>query len=245
MTGIEGTAAPTDGGESSQAMEAGVDYRVDHSPAYERPETIDGSLEDLPAAQSSYRDRPLSEFRAAHEGEFTRVQSETYRVDRFAEPAEVVRNINPEFSDPSGRYQVNCADCSRSVERTWRGDHEEAAGRETQYDSSGVAFEGELPKETEEWAGEKFTETPDSEELRERLEDAGHGSSAIVNSFWEFDGRPEGHAYNVVNYHGDLRVLDGQTGTSSAWVPDRIHPEVGDNRSHTAMAWNADRERIW
>lgn len=207
-------------------------------------ERADSVLDGVRRSDAGYRDQPLREFRAEHEGEFLEPMARTYPVERFGDPDEVVRRINPDYGDASGYYDINCADCARSVERTWRGDHEEAAGRLVQVDADGNRYEGEFPAETEEWAGERFTETPQTDALRERLEAGGHGSSAIVQTSFDFDGDRLGHAYNVVNHHGELRVCDGQTGETFPWAPGSIY-ELGENQTHLAMAWNGRGERIW
>lgn len=100
---------------------------------------------------------------------------------------------------------------------------------------------------TEDWAGERFTPTPDDAELHRALLDGGHGSSAIVHSSWERGAqqRAGGHAYNLVNYHGEVRVLDGQLGQNMEWQPGDIHPMLGRSPRHVAMGWNGRGERIW
>jgi hypothetical protein len=171
--------------------------------------------------------------------------SRSYPVARFDEPERVVQGVNPDFQDPSGSHDVNCADCARSVERSWRGNHEEAAGRASRLDSRGyVEPHGEQSEETEEWAGERFTPTTDPEALRTKLEEGGHGSSAIVHTQYTFDGERAGHAYNVVNYQGDIRVLDGQTGESLPWADGEVY-RLGTDQAHKAMAWDGTGERIW
>lgn len=208
-------------------------------------ESPDRALESSVDAEGGFKGRELHEFRAEHEGEFLEPISRSHEVEPFGDPDRLAKRINPDFDDRSGSYRVNCADCARSVERTWRGHEEEAAGRSSRIDSRGyVEPRGEQSSETEEWAGEKFTTTPAPEELRARLEAAGHGSSAIVHTQYSLDGDRIGHAYNVVNHQGEIRVLDGQTGETQPWVTNEIY-DLGQDQTHKAMAWNRRGERIW
>lgn len=255
MAGMESTASQRSGGEGGavfdqepHALDAGADYRIPHGEMPEVHDPGEHALESSEGPGHGYRDEELRVFRARYEGEFTDVQSRTYPVERFGNPDEVVRGVNPFYGDERRSYDVNCADCARSIERTWRGDHEEAAGRVPRIDASGAVLpHGEPSATTEVWAGEQFTVAAGDVELRRVLTESGHGTSAIVHSTWEEDGRQMagGHAYNVVNFHGSLRVLDGQSGENLEWMPGEIHPEIGTNPEHRAMAWNAKGERIW
>lgn len=254
MAGLESAQTQGEAGEGRHAgdgmhaFEAGADYRIPHGDTTEVRESGEQELESSDYARTAFKGGELRVFRARHEGEFTDVHSRPYRVERFGSPDDVVRGVNPFYGDGSRSYDVNCADCARSVERTWRGDHEEAAGRLPRFDPTGaVVPHGESSAVTEEWAGERFTPAPNDVELRRVLTDGGHGSSAIVHSTWEQDGRQMagGHAYNVVNFRGALRVLDGQSSENFDWMPGDIHPAIGRNPEHRVMAWNAKGERIW
>lgn len=254
MTGLENAHARSDVGAGSltsdgvQAFEAGEDYQIPHGESPEFREYTGLELESSNYAKTGYKGEELRIFRAQHEGEFTGVHSRPYRVERFGSPDDVVRGVNPFYLDGSRSYDVNCADCARSIERTWRGDHEEAAGRLPRVDSTGAVVPGgELSETTEEWAGERFTPAPNDVELRRVLTEGGHGSSAIIHSNWEQDSSQMagGHAYNVVNFNGALHVLDGQSSEVFEWMPGDIHPEIGRNPEHRALAWDAKGKRIW
>ena len=238
MAGYDCTTPQTDAADRPHDMQAGTEFRIDHGQR---------ALESPDYAEHGHKGEDLQAFRAEHPGEFTEVQSRPYASEKFADPDGVVRSINPHFEDPSRMYNVNCADCARGVERTWRGTHEEAAGRLPRLGDNGYLAEGEPSAETEEWAGETFTAAPDDAALRQALLEGGHGSSAIVHSSWGEGEQqyPGGHAFNLVNYQGEVRVLDGQIAGNLDWVPGDIHPGLGRDPAHKAMAWNARGERIW
>lgn len=191
-----------------------------------------------------FKDDPLREFRSTRPDEFLEPISRTHPVEAFSPPENLIDKINPDYGDPSGSYDVNCADCARSFERSWRGDFEEAAGRAPDRDQ---VVDGEPSSETEDWAGEKFSDVYNSDDLRDRLETAGHGASAIVHTdFVGPDGDYRGHAFNVVNDQGVLKVCDAQTHEVGPWTGSAIHPDLdGLWTRHRAMAWNSHGSRVW
>lgn len=253
MVNIDRTKAKIETSQQFQNMVSNVDYHVDHNTRFEVSESVDPVLEKSSYEQCGYKGQDLREFRLEREGEFIEPISRSFVVEKFGDPSRIVEHINPRYKDdPSHQdlspYKVNCADCARCVERTWRGSHEEAAGRRPRYGENGTYVpHGEPSSITEEWAGEEFSPVQHDSLLRETLLDGGHGSSAIIHSSWERDAQQKGggHAYNVVNYHGNLRVLDGQTGESFDWERGAIHPFLGRDPKHMAMAWNAEGGRIW
>lgn len=176
------------------------------------------------------------EFRLQHPGEYVEPIGRARPVDAFQDPREAIDRVNPEFNPAvtaEHPYNVNCADCARCGEATWRGQQQEAAGRPT--------MEGEMPDRTEQWAHDTFERTT-PEDLRAALERGGHGSSAIVGSTWS-DG---GHAYNVVNYRGEILTADYQIHEVFPYSDLAIHPglEDADDAHHWAMAWDARGRRI-
>lgn len=253
MAEIDDMKTQMETSERTQNMEPNIDYHVDHDSRFEVSESADYGLEKSNYEHRGYKGQDLREFRSEREGEFIEPMSRSFVVEKFDDPSRMVEHINPRYEDdPSYQdlrsYQVNCADCARCVERTWRGSHEEAAGRMPRLDENGTYVpHGEQSSMTEEWAGESFAPVPVDSLLSKTLLESGHGSSAIIHSTWERDAQQKGggHAYNVVNYHGGLRVLDGQTGESFDWEPGAIHPSLGRDPKHMAMAWNAEGERIW
>lgn len=244
MAGI----AAVESGDAGGAAAMGGDgiAAVENGPATEGVDS-GGYEQASERAGETGRGGPLAEFRSEHSDEFLEPMARSYPIDSFSEPEGLVERINPDYGDPSGAYDQNSADCSRSFERSWRGDFEEAAGRAVEVEAGhGFVVQGEPSSETEEWAGGRFTDVYDSDGLRSSLRDGGHGSSAIVHTdFIGPDGAPGGHAYNVVNDHGTIRVCDAQVHAVTPWTEGSIHPELGASTWHRAMAWGPDGTRIW
>lgn len=190
------------------------------------------SMSDLHGAEDP------REFRLEYPDEYLEPMSRSRAIEKFQDPRVGVERINPEYDPHSAEdpYSTNCADCARCYEASWRGHEQEAAG---------VAHcEGELSERTEEWAHEDFAPT-DAANLRTSLEQAGHGSSAIVHT--EFEGPAEGgHAYNVVNFRGEILTVDSQNGEVHQFSDKEIHPDLDDTwrTKHEAMGWDASGRRI-
>ncbi|MCZ2817251.1 toxin glutamine deamidase domain-containing protein [Modestobacter sp. VKM Ac-2984] len=223
---------------------------TDWAPGQEiRLGTTEGhEVRETPTNHLGYKDDPCREFRQQYEGEYLEPMSRPRPIEPFADPHETVDRVNPEF-DPNrdGSYENNCADCARCFERTWRGDQEEAAGRAETHDAAGqMAARGELSERTEEWAGEQFTRTDDVAAIRRRLEEGGHGTSAIIGSQWANDGGGRGgHAYNVVNHRGRIQVVDSQHHEVLSFDDATIHPYFDQAWGHQVMMWNDEGKRIF
>lgn len=208
-----------------------------------RPET--GEAPEVPTNHLGFKDQPVREFREQYPDEYLEPMNRmTVKVEPFSDPYELAEKVNPDV-ETGPEYQLNCADSARSFERGWRGNVEEAAGRAPQIDhvNGGLVVSGESAERTEEWAGERFSDVYDSGDLRLRVQAAGHGASAIVAT-WDHEGS-FGHAYNVVNYQGTVRVVDPQWSEVHPWSERSIHPELSDNCNHRAMAWDAKGQRLW
>ncbi len=220
---------------------------MEATPALEHfePERVEGSAAENP----SFRERPAYEFRQQHTEQF--IGGTNWRAERpipeFSSPDRLIEQVNPDFGDHSRIYDVNCADCARSFEQSWRGRLEEAAGRTPEIGPEGLEPSGESSSITEEWAGERMQDARDPELLRFQLQEAGHGASAIVHtSYVDHNGVPGGHAYNVANDHGEIRVCDAQRHVTFPWTPTTIHAELRDfDTTHRAIAWNDRGARIW
>ena len=188
------------------------------------------------------------QFRLEHSEEYLEPMGRARAVGQFRDPHETVERINPYFDaevldeDP---HNVNCADCARCFEATWRGQEQEAAGRAYQIGpSGGLEVSGEASSRTEEWAREEFTRTRVAN-LRAVLERGGHGASAIVHSTWGGE-LPGGHAYNIVNFEGRILTVDPQQGEVLDFSDREVHPSLESlpDSSHRAMAWDANGRRI-
>ncbi len=230
-------------------------------PFTEFPETREPPHLEIPqrhwlGSDSGYRDRPLREFRERCPDEYIEPWASSVRGEEFPRPERFTDTVNPKFGE-SPSYEVNCSDCARAVERTWRGNHETAAGRSIVTGSDGVPeCKGEPPEQMEEWAGEPFTSV-EVADIGERVEAAGPGASAIAISKFEYPDRVTGvHAYNVVNDGGEVKVIDGQSGEVLPWSDETGHPflhDVSDPRQSglrgrgrsLAMGWDAEGRSLW
>lgn len=200
--------------------------------------------EGLEAAEPSCRDRPLREFRERFPGEYSEPWETTVPTERFRPPERFVAEINPKYYTQSHEHQVNCCDCARAVERTWRGHREAAAGRTT--------GDGERNDLMESWAGERYRSV-DAAEIRERLAAAGPGSSAILSAIVTSEsGVGSGHAFNAINDRGEIKAVDGQVGMVEPWSDRTGHPHVRDvlddygRRGRLmAMGWDPQGRRLW
>lgn len=199
--------------------------------------------ERLNETDFGYQDQPLWKFREKFPGEYIETWEKPVTSERFPAPAHIVGEINPKYRK-SPSYRVNSADCARAVEKTWRGHRETAAGRRI--------LQHESPERMESWAGQPFRSLT-LKDIHDRVEDAGHGSSAIIESRYStLDGEPASHVYNVVNDHGAVKVIDGQIGRVYSWDFLTGHPELGSvsdfhgtHKRSMAMGWDADRRPLW
>jgi hypothetical protein len=215
--------------------------RSSQAPEIDEPQDEIGERSATDGAGALHGADDPREFRLRHSDEFLEPMSRARSVERFQDPRSNVERVNPDYAlDRSN--QVNCADCARCYEATWRGQQQEAAGRAYQVGSSGgLEVRGEPPEMTEEWAHEEFKPTTPGE-LRQALEQGGHGSSAIIGSQFE-DGA---HAYNAVNYRGEILTVDGQRGEVYPYSDESIHPLLEDYEdvTHETMAWDSSGRRI-
>ncbi|MDR2378742.1 MAG: hypothetical protein LBD70_04880 [Bifidobacteriaceae bacterium] len=191
-----------------------------------------------------------SQFRLEHQGDYEEPSSRAVAIEPFKDPATTVEFVNPKFNPSEGgpsEYNSNCADCARCFEATWRGERNEAAGLAKRTTENGrlEAPDGETDERTEEWSHNEFAQTEPAA-LRQSLEQAGHGASAIVHSGWEGPGGPGGHAYNVVNYRGEIKTVDAQEGEVLEYSDQGVHPWLEDcyGVNHRTMAWDARGRRI-
>lgn len=140
------------------------------------------------------------------------------------------------FPDPFGQWsqlqndggnQVpgrsnNCADCSRSFLETWYGNPQVSAPRTLDFNEHGNpdlwSPENNANANQIRWAGAEHTyagtgSDPDTPaRIAWDLHQAGHGAAAIVQVDWPGGG---GHAFNAVNYHGNIVWIDTQSGEVS------------------------------
>lgn len=207
-------------------------------------------------------DGPVRDFRLEFPDDYLEPRDYlSHPVEAFRDPRESVRFVNPDYVTGSS-YQVNCTDAARCFERTWRGHAEEAAGMAPKIESrdtaeyeragrvyalsaSGLYVDGEPSSRTEQWAGHEFQRLEATADLRDMLQEHGHGSSAIVHSLvMTEDGKTMGHAYNVVNHEGTIKVVDAQTHEVLPFSEAGIRPGFGPRSEHRVLAWDSSGRNI-
>jgi hypothetical protein len=208
---------------------------------------------------TGWRGRPLSEFHERYPGEYLEARAYPTECPPFGEPADLAKTVNPKFPgdledyargeavrEAAQPYTVNCLDCSRAVEERWRGRLETAAGLQ---EPDGRAVDGEVIDRFDEWTGEAHREVGDIEDVRQRLLDAGHGASVVIavegHEYGAGESENSAHAFNVVNYQGEVRVIDGQLGRDFAWSPGTGHPMFETVQSTSVHGWDAEGRSLW
>lgn len=232
-TGIEGTAA-------ERAAEDAERHAEQERLAREQTEQAERVREE------SYVDQPESEFRRQHSEQFLEPMNRvSEKVEPHTAPEYLVERVNPDYSTDEA-YRSNCADSARCFERSWRGNVEEAGGRayeiNTQHDPQlpGLYVSGEPKAMTEEWAGREMHGIAEPTDLKEALQQQGPGSSALVHTHWlDESGHPHGHAYNVVNDHGQIKVADAQTHEVLPFDDESVRPGLSPISKHQVLIWDA------
>jgi hypothetical protein len=150
---------------------------------------------------------------------------------RFTDPADFAALINGSRTD-LGR-DVNCVDASLAFHATWHGDPRVAGSAPAGPASGATAAAEELG-----YAPELVGRGADGlAEVIDRVRRGGHGSDALVFGFPR-SGR--GHAWNVVNHHGVISIVDSQAGTVRPAEPGAL-PDL--DRVY-AIPLDADNEFI-
>lgn len=141
-----------------------------------------------------------------------------------SDPGRFAAWVNDGGDGRPGR-EVNCVDCARAVELTWRGEPQISAAR-------AAGIRGEAPARVEQWLGAPLHRT-DLGAVGRELAARGHGASAVVGVVWTTGG---GHAFNAVNYEGQVYFVDAQPagGAVDLWPPRRSSPGYGYDASDMA-----------
>lgn len=150
--------------------------------------------------------------------------------EAFHDPREWVGKINPEPDTP-GR-DVNCGECARATELSWRGVPAVSARIADPMSS------GEPDDRMHEWSG-RHLEPMSLSEIGNRPEEAGDGASALVAVSWPRGG---GHWFNAVNYNGEVLSVDGQGGTVESWPPTRKVTRLDEKMISESLAITFDRD---
>jgi hypothetical protein len=117
----------------------------------------------------------------------------------------------------------NAADCALAVLSTWYGEPATAAPRLPEYDRIGrpvLTGERGSVDRIEGWTGQHFQYLGQGRHaypmMVRRLLDAGHGASAVIVVRWPGGGS---HAWNAVNFGGEVIWIDAQRGHMSVEPP--------------------------
>ncbi|MEV0312939.1 toxin glutamine deamidase domain-containing protein [Nonomuraea fuscirosea] len=145
---------------------------------------------------------------------------------RFPDPRGTwVRLINGSGPADDPFRASNAADCALAVLSTWHGEPATAAPRLPEYDRIGrPALTGERGSvaRIERWAGQRLQYAGQGRHaypmIERRLLDAGHGAAAVIVVRWPGGGS---HAWNAVNFDGEVIWIDAQRGHMSVEPPYR------------------------
>lgn len=119
----------------------------------------------------------------------------------------------------------NAADCALAVLSTWHGEPAAAAPRLPEYDRIGrpvlTGEQGSVAR-IERWVGHRLQYAGRGRHaypmIAHRLAEAGHGASAVIVVRWPGGGS---HAWNAVNFEGEVIWIDAQRGHMSVEPPYR------------------------
>ncbi|MEV5894518.1 toxin glutamine deamidase domain-containing protein [Nonomuraea fuscirosea] len=145
---------------------------------------------------------------------------------RFPDPRGTwVRLVNGSGPADDPFRASNAADCALAVLSTWHGEPATAAPRLPEYDRIGrPALTGERGSvaRIERWAGQRLQYAGQGRHaypmIERRLLDAGHGAAAVIVVRWPGGGS---HAWNAVNFDGEVIWIDAQRGHMSVEPPYR------------------------
>jgi CubicO group peptidase (beta-lactamase class C family) len=172
---------------------------------------------------------------ARHPSDYVRPDDDDWEpvpfdLEPFSDPRSFAWWVNDGGASSPGR-DMNCADCARAFELCWRGKPQISAALPPEH-------EGESPEQIESWLGRRL-EDHTFESIRERLASAGHGASAYIVVWWkEGGGRVAGgHAFNAVNWDGEVYWIDAQPDTAIIEVwPPRAFPYSSEGYDESEVA---------
>ncbi|MEU8363409.1 toxin glutamine deamidase domain-containing protein [Nonomuraea sp. NPDC048882] len=145
---------------------------------------------------------------------------------RFPDPRGTwVRLVNGSGPADDPFRASNAADCALAVLSTWHGEPATAAPRLPEYDRIGrPALTGERGSvaRIERWVGHRLQYAGQGRHaypmIERRLLDADHGAAAVIVVRWPGGGS---HAWNAVNFDGEVIWIDAQRGHMSVEPPYR------------------------
>lgn len=223
---VAGTAAqPQDGQPADEADEA-------NEAALTRPLVIGGPAgadNQSPPGQVAERDQPdRPDISMKYPSDYKESDAPPPAVDSpHQSPETWAKDINPGKDEVGGRF--NCGECARAVQDTWSGDASVAA-------TMTPGRTGEPASRMNEWAGSS-PEQATMNQMSDRLNELGPGSSAIVRCRWE-DG--SGHYFNSTNDSGTIKAVDGQSGQVESWPPTRAGLGFDESDMSASVAFYFD-----
>ncbi|MFB4281094.1 MULTISPECIES: toxin glutamine deamidase domain-containing protein [unclassified Nonomuraea] len=145
---------------------------------------------------------------------------------RFPDPRGTwVRLVNGGGPADDPFRATNAADCALAVLSTWHGEPATAAPRLPEYDPIGrpvLTGERGSVARIERWVGHRLQYAGQGRHaypmIARRLLDAGHGAAAVIVVRWPGGGS---HAWNAVNFDGEVIWIDAQRGHMSVEPPYR------------------------
>lgn len=184
------------------------------------------------SASSRSASSSLAEFWLNHQGEYApATDAEWGAMPESVPPCATLSTFVPYVNDGGDENPgrgVNCADCARAVEASWRGNPQVSAAR-------APGLDGEDFSRIEEWLSAPLTQSS-FEDIGEHLGQQGSGASAYVVVAWKGGS---GHAFNAVNRDGTVYFVDAQPtgGAIDVWPPKRTSPGYGYDESDVAQTY--------
>ncbi len=136
---------------------------------------------------------------------------------RFPDPRGAwIRLVNAGGPEEDPFRAGNAADCALAVISTWHGEPAVAAARQPEYDRVGrplLTGETGAAARMERWLGTRLEYVGEGRRaypsIARRLQESGHGASAVLVARWPTGGS---HAWNAVNHGGEVVWIDAQRG---------------------------------
>ncbi|MDF5752612.1 toxin glutamine deamidase domain-containing protein [Spongiactinospora sp. TRM90649] len=212
---VHGSVTGSAAGARDRSPARGPDWfdRATRPPplAEARPYGVPGGLArpDPPAQQDLRRSVP---------------SEESGRPHRFPDPRGTwIRLINGDGPVDDPFRTTNAVDCALSTVSTWYGEPAVAAPRQPEYDPAGrpvLTGETRGVARAETWLGHRFEYVGQGRRaygnIAQRLRTGGHGAAAVLITRWTSGGA---HAWNAVNFHGEVIWIDAQRGHMAVEPP--------------------------
>lgn len=220
-----GTSPARDGGGPEQGVIRAWDGSPEHEVPVAEADWFDGPRRPPRLADS--RPYGVPGGLAQPDPQVERDLAEALRPGtRFPDPRGTwVRLVNGGGPADDPFRSSNAADCALAVLSTWHGEPATAAPRLPEYDRIGrpvlTGEQGSVAR-IERWAGHRLQYAGQGRHayplIARRLLDAGHGAAAVIVVRWPGGGT---HAWNAVNFDGEVIWIDAQRGHMAVEPPYR------------------------